>query len=182
MIGAGLGYAWVDFANKLLSNELSSQRWGLASLFIAGVLGFGAVAFLQENCALQTRPVVTVAPVIGAIQNPLPVLMALAAGVEAWSARPGTVAVLLGGLGLATAGAVGLGRSQAVSRISSGGAESRAAQGPHERRSSERGAPAGGATPVRDREDLLAAAQASSAIRPQSASPTSNRASRSRRS
>lgn len=125
VIGAGLGYAWVDFANKLLSNELSSQRWGLAFLFIAGALGFGAVAFLQENSALQTRPVVTVAPVIGAIQDPLPVLMALAAGVEAWSATPGTVAVLLGGVALATAGAVALGRSQSVSRISGSGAGSR---------------------------------------------------------
>jgi drug/metabolite transporter (DMT)-like permease len=125
VIGAGLGYAWVDFANKLLSNELSSQRWGLALLFIAGALGFGAVAFLQENSALQTRPVVTVAPVIGAIQDPLPVLMALAAGVEAWSATPATVAVLLGGVALATAGAVALGRSQSVSRISGSGAGSR---------------------------------------------------------
>ncbi len=129
IIGAGLGYAWVDFANKLLSNELSSQRWGLAVLFVAGVLGFGAVAFLQENSALQSRPVVTVAPVIGAIQDPLPVLMALGAGVEAWSATLGTVALLLGGLALATAGAVALGRSQAVTRIS-GGAESRAAGHP----------------------------------------------------
>ncbi len=134
VIGAGLGYAWVDFANKLLSNELSSQHWGLALLFIAGVLGFGAVAFLQENSALQTRPVVTVAPVIGAIQDPLPVLMALAAGVEAWSATPGTVAVLLSGLGLATAGAVALGRSQAVTRISGSGLESRGARRPDGRR------------------------------------------------
>ncbi len=128
VIGAGLGYAWVDFANKLLSNEFASQRWGLAVLFIALVLGFGAVAFLQENSALQSRPVVTVAPVIGAIQDPLPVLMALAAGVEAWSATPGTVAVLLCGLGLATAGAVALGRSEAVTRIAGAGRDGRQGQ------------------------------------------------------
>lgn len=131
VIGAGLGYAWVDFANKLLSNELSSSRWALAALCLAGVLAFGAVAFLQENSALQRRPVVTVAPVIGAIQDPLPVLMALAAGVEAWSATPLTVAALIAGLALATAGAVSLGRSRSVTRIAAGGLPARSQR--HER-------------------------------------------------
>jgi hypothetical protein len=30
VIGAGLAYAWVDFVNKLLANDIANSRWGLA--------------------------------------------------------------------------------------------------------------------------------------------------------
>ncbi len=88
VLGAGLAYAWADFANKLLSNDISSGHWGLAVVWLAATLCFGALAFLEENTALQRRPAIAVAPVIGAVQDPLPVLMALWAGLEVWgSAR-----------------------------------------------------------------------------------------------
>jgi hypothetical protein len=60
---------------------------------------------------------VTVSPVIGSVQEPLPVLMALLAGVEAWSSAPGRLLALICGLALVTAGAVILGRSKAVARV-----------------------------------------------------------------
>lgn len=118
VIGAGLAYAWVDFANKLLANDLSSSRWALAAVWLAATLGFGALAFLEETTALQRRPAVTVAPVIGAVQDPLPVLMALWAGVEAWGSGPHRIAPLVGGLAIVTVGAAILGRSKAVARVS----------------------------------------------------------------
>jgi len=118
VVGAGLAYAWVDFANKLLANDLSTAHWALAALWLAATMSFGALAFLEETSALQRRPAVTVAPIIGAVQDPLPVLMALAAGVEVWSAGPGRIAPLVAGLAAVTAGAAILGRSQAVSRLS----------------------------------------------------------------
>jgi drug/metabolite transporter (DMT)-like permease len=65
-VGAGLGYAWVDFADKLLSNEISVGRWSGALIWLLAVVGFGVLAFLQENSALQYRSPVVVAPVIGA--------------------------------------------------------------------------------------------------------------------
>ncbi len=116
VIGAGLSYAWVDFANKLLSNELSLGRVALALLWILAILACGSLAFLEESGALQRRPAITVAPVIGAIQEPLPVLMALAAGVERWSSNPLKVLALVGGLALVAWGAAVLGRSGAVAR------------------------------------------------------------------
>jgi len=73
--------------------------------------------FLQETTALQRRPAVTVAPVIGAIQDPLPVLIALAAGAERWGSRPSQVTRLIIGLAAVTLGAVALGRSRAVDRV-----------------------------------------------------------------
>jgi drug/metabolite transporter (DMT)-like permease len=116
VVGAGLAYAWVDFVNKLLANDVSTGRWGLAVVWLVATIGFGALAFLEETTALQQRPAVTVAPVIGAVQDPLPVVMALAAGVEAWGATVHNLLLLAGGLLLVTVGATLLGRSRAVAR------------------------------------------------------------------
>jgi drug/metabolite transporter (DMT)-like permease len=120
VLGAGLAFAWVDFANKLLSNEISTSRWLPAVLWLTATLAFGALAFLQETTALQQRPAITVVPVIGAVQDPLPVLMALWAGVESWGAGSQHLVELACGLAIVTLGAVALGRSEAVARVSRG--------------------------------------------------------------
>jgi hypothetical protein len=117
VIGAGLAYAWVDFVNKLLADDVSTGRWALAIGWLAATICVGALAFLQETSALQRRPAVTVAPVVGAVQNPLPVLMALWAGVEKWGSAAHTILPLIGGLALVTAGAAVLGRSETVARV-----------------------------------------------------------------
>jgi drug/metabolite transporter (DMT)-like permease len=129
VVGAGLAYAWVDFANKLLSNDISNQHWALAGVWLACTLAFGALAFLEETSALQQRPAITVAPVIGAVQDPLPVLMALASGVESWGSGSRHLALLACGLAIVTLGAATLGRSEAVARVAAG----RRAAGPAER-------------------------------------------------
>mgnify|MGYP001292097216 CR=1 FL=1 len=118
VIGAGLAYAWVDFVNKLLANDISKGDWVLAVVWLVLTLAFGALAFLEETTALQVRPALPVAPVIGAVQDPLPVLMALWAGVEVWGSASHRVAPLAVGLALVTAGAALLGRSRAVARMS----------------------------------------------------------------
>lgn len=120
VIGAGLSYAWVDFANKLLANALSGGHGGFAVAWLAAVLAVGALAFLEETTALQRRPAVTVAPVIGAIHDPLPVLMALWCGVAAWGPAPHRAAALILGLSVIAAGAAILGRSKAVARVAGG--------------------------------------------------------------
>ena len=116
-LGAGLGYAWVDFADKLLSNALAAGRWLPAVIWLAAVVAFGAIAFVQENSALQRRSPVLVAPVIGAVQEPLPVLMALWGGVEAWTGGAGQAAALAAGLALVGAGAVAISRSPSILRL-----------------------------------------------------------------
>lgn len=118
IVGAGLAYAWVDFTNKLLAAQISRAAWGWAALCLIAILAFGALAFLEETTALQRRPAVTVAPVMGAVHDPLPVLMALWSGIEVWGAATHRVAPLLGGLALIALGAWTLGRSTAVARVS----------------------------------------------------------------
>lgn len=118
VIGAGLAYAWVDFVNKLLANDISKGDWVLAGVWLGVTIAFGALAFLEETTALQVRPAVTVSPVIGAVQDPLPVVMALWAGVEVWGSASHRVAPLAVGLALVTAGGALLGRSRAVARVS----------------------------------------------------------------
>lgn len=118
VIGAGLAYAWIDFANKLLSNEVSDGRWLAAAAWLLATLAFGTLAFLEETTSLQQRPAITVAPVIGAVQDPLPVLMALAAGVESWGNGSQRLLPLAFGLAVVTLGAATLGRSEAVARVS----------------------------------------------------------------
>jgi drug/metabolite transporter (DMT)-like permease len=117
VIGAGLAYAWVDFASKLLSLTISAGAVWQVIVWIALMVCVGAVAFVEETTAMQRRPAVTVAPVIGAIKVPLPVLMALWAGMESWNAGPIGIGVLLAGLAVAALGAALLGRSQAVANL-----------------------------------------------------------------
>lgn len=116
-IAAGLGYAWVDFSDKLLSNAISQGSWGTAAAWLAAVLAFGAIAFISEMSALQRLSPVTVGPVVGALQEPLPVLMALAGGVEMWGGGPGKMAGLAAGLLLVGIGASGLARSPAIAEV-----------------------------------------------------------------
>ena len=118
VIGAGLAYAWVDFTNKLLAGDIANGDWVPAVVWLAATIAFGALAFLQETSALQRRPAVTVSPVVGAVQDPLPVLMALWAGVEVWSSSPAKLLALTCGLALVTLGGSMLGRSKAVARVS----------------------------------------------------------------
>lgn len=117
-VGAGLGYAWVDFADKLVSNAISAGLLLPAIIWLLAVVGFGAIAFLEESTALQCHPAVQVAPVVGAIQEPLPVLMALAGGIEAWSGGASRLGGLAAGLALAGVGAAVLARSAADLRAS----------------------------------------------------------------
>ena len=116
-IGAGLAYAWADFAAKLLSDAASKGRWTLVGVWVGAILLMGTLAFLEENTALQRRLAVTVAPVISAIKIPLPVLMALWSGVEPW--RGGALGLVLLPLGLllAAAGSYLLGSSDAVTAL-----------------------------------------------------------------
>lgn len=123
VLGAGLAYAWVDFADKLLSNDISTDRWGLAGTWLLAILAVGSLAFLEENTAIARRPVVTVGPVISAIQEPLPVVMALVGGVETWRSSGWTIAALAGGLILVAAGASVLGRSRPVARVAGAAGE-----------------------------------------------------------
>jgi len=116
-IGAGLGYAWVDFADKLLSNAISAGETIGAVIWVAAIVGMGLVAFTSEQTALQRRPASTVGPLIGALEEPLPVILALVGGVEVWHGGAGHAAALAGGLALVGVGVIVLARSPAVAHV-----------------------------------------------------------------
>jgi drug/metabolite transporter (DMT)-like permease len=120
VLAAGLAYAWADFGNQLLSDAAAKGHWGHAALWLAAVVVFGALAFFEENAALRDRPAITVAPVIAAVQGPLPVVMALAAGIEGWGTSPLRIVALAVGLGLVVSGATTLARSPIVAAVVQG--------------------------------------------------------------
>lgn len=120
VIGAGLAYAWVDFVAKLLSNAADSGTWWLVGVWVGAIIAVGAIAFLEENSALQHSLAISVAPVIAAFKVPVPVLMALWSGVEPWRGGALQAALLPLGLVFAAAGAYMLGSSHAVAEVSAG--------------------------------------------------------------
>lgn len=120
VLGAGLAYSWADFANKLLSDAIADGHFVQVAIWAVLVLSMGGIAFLEETTALQRRPAVTVAPVIGGVKVPVPVLMALAAGLQQLNGGADRIAPLLLGLALTALGAFSLGRSDAVARVSQG--------------------------------------------------------------
>lgn len=129
VIGAGLAYAWVNFVAKLLSNAADTGAWWLVAVWVPAIIAVGAIAFLEENSALQHRLAISVAPVIAALNVPLPVLMALWSGVEPWRGGPLHAGLLPLGLVLAAAGACTLGSSHVVAELSAGGGRQPAQDG-----------------------------------------------------
>ena len=137
-IGAGLGYAWADLVDKLVSNNIGLHHWLTATLWLSGVVGMGVLAFVSEQTALQQRPASSVGPLVGALQEPLPVIFALWSGLEIWQGGPVRAAGLVAGLLLVGAGATVIARSTAVNRVIeeqlAAGAESRQQLADHQPR------------------------------------------------
>jgi hypothetical protein len=116
-IGAGLGYAWTDLVDKLVSNNLYSHHLLIAGLWLITVIASGALALTDEQSALQLRPASEVGPLVGALQEPLPVILALWGGLEVWQGGAGRAAALALGLALVGAGATLIARSPVVATV-----------------------------------------------------------------
>ncbi len=116
-IGAGLGYAWTDFVDKLVSNNLYSHHLVIAALWLITVMVSGVLALTYEQTALQQRPASEVGPLVGALQEPLPVILALWGGLEVWQGGAGRVAALALGLLLVGVGATVIARSPVVATV-----------------------------------------------------------------
>jgi drug/metabolite transporter (DMT)-like permease len=116
-IGAGLGYAWADFVDKLVSNNLASDHLVVAAIWFASVAAMGLLAFTSEQRALQQRPASDVGPLVGALQEPLPVILALWGGLEVCLGGVGRAVALAAGLVLVGAGATVIARSPAIAAV-----------------------------------------------------------------
>jgi drug/metabolite transporter (DMT)-like permease len=116
-VGAGLGYAWTDLVDKLVSNNIYSHHLVIAALWLISVMISGALALTYEQSALQTRPASEVGPLVGALQEPLPVVLALWGGLEVWQGGVGRAAALAAALALVGAGATLIARSPVVANV-----------------------------------------------------------------
>jgi 4-amino-4-deoxy-L-arabinose transferase-like glycosyltransferase len=116
-VGAGLGYAWADLVDKIVSNDLSSHHLAVAGLWLVGVVVIAGLAFTSEQTALQTRPASEVGPLVGALQEPLPVICALWAGLEVWQGGVGRALVLAAGLALVGVGATVIAHSPVIATV-----------------------------------------------------------------
>ncbi|HET9074125.1 MAG TPA: EamA family transporter [Solirubrobacteraceae bacterium] len=116
-LSAGLGYAWADLVDKLVSDALSGGDLLVAGAWLLTVVSMGALAFASEQTALQHRPASAVGPLIGALQEPLPVVLALWGGLEVWQGGGLRMVVLVAGLLLVGVGATLIARSPAVATV-----------------------------------------------------------------
>lgn len=117
LIGAAAGDAWVVLALKLLSDELSRDRWVAALAWGAGAGAIGALALAAEMTALQRLRATSVAPVVLMSQVAVPVALAPLVANEMWGPTPGGGSVLISGLLLVIVGAAVLGASRPVGDI-----------------------------------------------------------------
>ncbi len=116
-ICAGLGYAWADLVDKLVSNNLSSHHLVVAALWLLSVVVIAGLAFTSEQTALQSRPASEVGPLVGALQEPLPVVLALWGGLEVWQGGPGRALALAVGLVLVGVGATVIAHSPVIATV-----------------------------------------------------------------
>ena len=118
VIAAGCGFGASGLTSKLLADALAGGElsaalgWGAATAAIAGL------AMVDDMAALQTTIAARAAGGAFALETALPVLLAPLVVGEAWSATPLGGAAILPGLALVLAGALVLGSTPAVSRLS----------------------------------------------------------------
>lgn len=130
-VAAGTAYAVSSLLTKGLADLISlgqlkqiladgmsgvwAERWFLlAVLFLAGVVVFAVLGFIDELDALQRGRASSLAPVVGGLQMIIPILLAPAFFDERWPAEPWARAVLGLGILLAVAGAFVLSRGSAI--------------------------------------------------------------------
>jgi drug/metabolite transporter (DMT)-like permease len=117
VLAAGAGDAWAAFGAKLLTDELSRQRWLAAAFFgVASAAALGA-GLLSETSALQHYAAARVGPAVMAMQVAIPVILAPLVGGERWGGTPLGGAVLVLSLTLVTASGVVLTASGAVADL-----------------------------------------------------------------
>jgi len=117
VLAAGAGDAWAAFGAKLLTDELSRQRWLAAALFGAASAAALGAGLLSETSALQHFAAARVGPAVMAMQVAIPVILAPLVGGERWGGTPLGGTVLVISLTLVTASGVVLTASGAVADL-----------------------------------------------------------------
>jgi drug/metabolite transporter (DMT)-like permease len=114
VLSAGAADGLAAFVTKIVSEEASAGRWGLAAAWGAGAGLAVLVGLLSESSALQRAAATRVAPAVLVLQIVIPVVLAPLVGGESWAATPLGGAVLGIALALLSLGVLGLAGSRAV--------------------------------------------------------------------
>jgi len=129
VLGAGAAFAASAFVSKLLVDELSAGRIGVAAAWAAATVLAATVGLLGEMSGLQRRAAARVAPPIFVIETVVPVLCAPLLTGEDWTGTPLGGAVIAVSLAAVAGGGAALGGSRAVGTM----VAASQAPGPHHR-------------------------------------------------
>ena len=117
VIGAGAAFSASSIMSKLLVDELSRGRIGVALAWAAGAAGGAIVGLLGEMSGLQRRAAARVAPPIFVIETLVPVLFAPLITGEDWNTTPLKGATIVVSLLVVAAGGATIGRTRVVGEL-----------------------------------------------------------------
>lgn len=118
-LAAGVGFAGANVATKLMSDDFGLHHWLNTTGWATVVIVLGIVATLTTMTAFQQRAATFVVPVSTAVQTFLPIVLAPLFLRERLGSMSDDL-LIAGGVLIATAGVVLMGRTKAVSEVAAG--------------------------------------------------------------
>jgi drug/metabolite transporter (DMT)-like permease len=118
IVASGAGFAASNVATKLLSDDIGSGHYVVASIWAAVGLITGIAATITGMTAFQRRRATTVVPVSTAVQTFLPIVLEPFFLREHWTSAKFGGAPIGVGLLIALVGTVVVSRTRAVSELS----------------------------------------------------------------
>jgi drug/metabolite transporter (DMT)-like permease len=114
---AGIGYAFAGLSTKFATDDVHGSAWFGAGAWLAALAVVSIAAQLNENSALQLRPVTRVAPVVFSLNVLVPVALAPVLAHERWSHSTGVRIVLIASIAAVAVGMVVLAHSKTVGAL-----------------------------------------------------------------
>jgi drug/metabolite transporter (DMT)-like permease len=119
-IASGVGFAGANIATKLASDAAGSGKWVTAAAWGLALAILGVGATLTSMSAIQRSTATMVVPVSTAVQTFLPVVLEPLFLQEHFRSFTTQLLPVAGGVAVAVAGVVLVGREPAVSRLAAG--------------------------------------------------------------
>jgi len=114
---AGIGYAFAGLATKFGTDDVHGSAWLGAGTWLLVLSVVSIAAQLNENSALQLRPVTRVTPVVFSLNVLVPVALAPLLANEPWSRSLGVRIVLVSSIAAVGIGMVVLAHSKTVGAL-----------------------------------------------------------------
>lgn len=114
IMSGGVAYAWTGFSTNFAGDALSSGRWLVFGLWMAGTVGAAIVGLISEMTAFQHGPVTHVFPVMLVVQIVIAVALSPLLAGEGWGSTPLDGFALAASLAVVTVGAAFLAGGRGV--------------------------------------------------------------------